>query len=137
MTFTNNDANVPHNFAFYTDSTAATSIFKGDIITGVKTITFAFTAPSTRGNYFFTGAMCAGDNDRNICGNLIQFLRYNFFGFVETLSIRLIVKHLFTEMTAPVFPEPPLRFAMVLHYLLWKFIEQGVPQRRGRRHHIP
>ena len=53
MTFTNNDANVPHNFALYTDRTAATRIFAGDLVTGVKTITYTFTAPSTRGNYFF------------------------------------------------------------------------------------
>ncbi len=31
MTFTNNDANVPHNFALYTDRTAATRIFAGDL----------------------------------------------------------------------------------------------------------
>jgi len=53
MTFTNNDANVPHNFALYTDRTTATRIFTGELITGVKTITYTFTAPLTRGNYFF------------------------------------------------------------------------------------
>ena len=53
MTFINNDVNVPHNFALYTDRTAMTRIYVGDIITGVKTITYTFTAPSTPGNYFF------------------------------------------------------------------------------------
>jgi plastocyanin len=53
MTFINNDANVPHNFALYTDSKATTRIFAGDFVTGVKTVTYTFTAPSTRGSYFF------------------------------------------------------------------------------------
>jgi plastocyanin len=53
MTFVNNDANVPHNFALYTDNKATTKIFAGDLVTGVKTVTYTFTAPSARGNYFF------------------------------------------------------------------------------------
>ncbi len=53
MTFTNNDAGMPHNFALYTDSTATTKIFAGDQVTGVKTITYTFTAPPVPGNYFF------------------------------------------------------------------------------------
>jgi glucose/arabinose dehydrogenase/plastocyanin len=53
MTFINNDADLPHNFALYTDSTASTTIFKGELITGVKTVTYTFTAPSKPGNYFF------------------------------------------------------------------------------------
>jgi len=53
MTFINNDAGVPHNFALYTDKTAATKIFAGDLVTGVKTVTYSFTAPSVPGNYFF------------------------------------------------------------------------------------
>jgi glucose/arabinose dehydrogenase len=53
MTFINNDAGVPHNFALYTDRSAGTKIFVGDIITGVKTVTYTFTAPATPGNYFF------------------------------------------------------------------------------------
>ena len=53
MTFVNNDANVPHNFALYTDNKATTKIFAGDLVTGVKTVTYTFTAPSTPGNYFF------------------------------------------------------------------------------------
>jgi glucose/arabinose dehydrogenase/plastocyanin len=53
MTFTNNDANIPHNFALYTDKTAATKIFAGDLVTGVRTVAYTFTAPSVPGNYFF------------------------------------------------------------------------------------
>lgn len=53
LTFANNDANVPHNFALYTDSSAGTSIFKGQIVTGPSTTTYTFTAPNTRGTYFF------------------------------------------------------------------------------------
>ncbi|MEN6609842.1 MAG: plastocyanin/azurin family copper-binding protein [Methanoregulaceae archaeon] len=53
MTFINKDAGVPHNFALYTDSTATKKIFSGEIITGVNTATYTFTAPSAPGNYFF------------------------------------------------------------------------------------
>jgi plastocyanin len=53
MTFINNDAGIPHNFALYTDSSATSKIFAGDFVTGVKTVTYNFTAPSTPGNYFF------------------------------------------------------------------------------------
>ncbi len=52
MVFNNKDG-IPHNFALYTDSTASTSIFVGQTITGPKTITYTFTAPSTPGSYFF------------------------------------------------------------------------------------
>jgi plastocyanin len=53
MTFVNNDAGVPHNFALYTDSSASQKLFAGDFVTGVKTVTYTFTAPSKPGNYFF------------------------------------------------------------------------------------
>jgi glucose/arabinose dehydrogenase/plastocyanin len=53
MTFINNDAGVPHNFALYTDNSATNKIFAGDIVTGVKTVTYTFTAPAKPGNYFF------------------------------------------------------------------------------------
>jgi outer membrane protein assembly factor BamB/plastocyanin len=53
ITFNNKDAQVPHNIAFYTTSAATTTIYHGAIITGPATITYAFTAPSTPGNYFF------------------------------------------------------------------------------------
>lgn len=52
MTFNNMDATV-HNFALYTDLHATTPIFVGDFITGPRTVTYTFTAPSTPGNYFF------------------------------------------------------------------------------------
>jgi plastocyanin len=53
MTFVNMDSGVPHNFALYTDLHATTSIFVGDFITGTRTTTYTFTAPSTPGSYFF------------------------------------------------------------------------------------
>jgi len=53
MSFVNNDATIPHNFALYTDRSATGRIFVGDIVTGVKTVTYTFTAPSAPGNYFF------------------------------------------------------------------------------------
>ncbi|MHB8104150.1 MAG: cupredoxin domain-containing protein [Dehalococcoidales bacterium] len=52
MNFNNKDS-VPHNFAVYTDTSASKSIFVGQIITGPKTVTYTFTAPTTPGNYFF------------------------------------------------------------------------------------
>lgn len=51
--FDNQDTNIPHNFAAYQTSSAQQVIFKGDIITGSRQITYTFTAPSTPGNYFF------------------------------------------------------------------------------------
>jgi plastocyanin len=53
MTFANKDTNIPHNFALYTDTSATTKIFAGDLVTGPKTVTYTFTAPSKPGNYFF------------------------------------------------------------------------------------
>jgi plastocyanin len=53
INFDNQDSGTPHNFSLYTDSSASTSIFVGQIISGPKTITYTFTAPSTPGNYFF------------------------------------------------------------------------------------
>jgi plastocyanin len=52
MVFDNKDA-VPHNVAIYTTPAATEVIFKGEIITGPKTITYNFTAPATPGDYFF------------------------------------------------------------------------------------
>lgn len=48
----NNKDSMPHNFALYTDSRAATVIFRGEII-GQKTINYQFTTPTTPGTYFF------------------------------------------------------------------------------------
>lgn len=53
VNFDNQDVSVPHNFAVYTNSSATTPIFVGQIITGPATITYRFTAPTTPGNYFF------------------------------------------------------------------------------------
>jgi plastocyanin len=52
MVFDNKDA-VPHNVAIYTTPAVTRVIFKGEIITGPKTITYNFTAPATPGDYFF------------------------------------------------------------------------------------
>jgi plastocyanin len=51
MNFNNKDS-IPHNFALYTDSSAATVIFKGDIVSS-KSIVYQFTAPAAPGTYFF------------------------------------------------------------------------------------
>lgn len=53
INFTNKDSGVPHNFALYNDSSAAKSIFMGQIITGPATATYKFTAPTKPGTYFF------------------------------------------------------------------------------------
>ncbi len=51
--FHNQDDGIPHNFALYIDSSASQAIFQGEIITGVKDITYAFTAPKDIGDYYF------------------------------------------------------------------------------------
>ena len=51
MNFDNKDS-IPHNFALYTDSSARTPIFIGQVISAT-TVTYKFTAPTTPGNYFF------------------------------------------------------------------------------------
>ena len=53
VNFDNQDSGIPHNFAVYTNSSATTEIFRGQIITGPATTTYHFTAPSTPGTYFF------------------------------------------------------------------------------------
>ncbi|MHB8104157.1 MAG: cupredoxin domain-containing protein [Dehalococcoidales bacterium] len=53
LIFNNKDSGIPHNFSLYTDSSATKAIFIGQIISGPKTITYTFTAPATRGTYFF------------------------------------------------------------------------------------
>ncbi len=50
--FTNNDS-MPHNFSAYKSEAATEEIFVGEIITGPKTITYEFEAPSKPGAYFF------------------------------------------------------------------------------------
>lgn len=53
VNFNNMDATIDHNFAVYTDSSATTNIFKGEVVTGPVMTTYTFTAPSTPGTYFF------------------------------------------------------------------------------------
>ena len=53
INFDNQDSGIPHNFAVYTDSSAGTTIFIGETITGPNKTTYTFTAPTTPGSYFF------------------------------------------------------------------------------------
>jgi plastocyanin len=53
MNFDNRDSGIPHNFALYTDSSASTPIFVGQIINGPATTTYTFTSPATPGTYYF------------------------------------------------------------------------------------
>jgi len=55
LTFTNNDTGMPHNWAAYTDSTAATPIpgAATEVCTGPCKKEITFTAPDQPGDYFF------------------------------------------------------------------------------------
>ena len=53
ITLDNRDAGVLHNVAVYTNPSASSSIFVGELTTGPTTLDNAFTSPSTPGNYFF------------------------------------------------------------------------------------
>ncbi len=53
VNFDNQDSGIQHNVAFYTDSSATDTIYKGQITTGPNKTTYTFTAPSTPGTYFF------------------------------------------------------------------------------------
>jgi plastocyanin len=48
-----NEDDTPHNVAFYTTPSLTTSIYKGEIITGPRKITYVFTTPAIPGTYFF------------------------------------------------------------------------------------
>jgi plastocyanin len=48
-----NEDRVGHNMAFYTSPSLSTLIYRGEIITGPRTIIYTFTAPSTPGTYYF------------------------------------------------------------------------------------
>ncbi len=52
LTFTNNDAGMQHNIAIYTDSSAATNLFRGELVTGVGTATYTIPALDA-GTYYF------------------------------------------------------------------------------------
>ncbi|MCE5338314.1 MAG: PQQ-binding-like beta-propeller repeat protein [Methanomicrobiaceae archaeon] len=67
VNFNNKDSGIPHNFAVYTDSSAAEKIFVGEIITGPATTTYTFTAPSTPGTYFFR----CDDHPQQMTGDLV------------------------------------------------------------------
>jgi plastocyanin len=49
----NQDAGVLHNVAFYTNRSAGTKIFIGELFAGPARRTETFKAPSSAGNYFF------------------------------------------------------------------------------------
>lgn len=51
--FDNQDANVRHNFAVYDSSAMKETIFKGELLTGPKKITYTFEAPKEPGTYRF------------------------------------------------------------------------------------
>ena len=53
IVFDNRDAGIPHNVAFYTNRSATSTIFKGELITGPAQVTEKFNAPSSAGSYFF------------------------------------------------------------------------------------
>ncbi len=53
INFDNKDSGIMHNFSLYSDSTAKTSLFKGDFVTGPSTKVYTFTAPTKVGDYFF------------------------------------------------------------------------------------
>lgn len=53
VNFNNQDSGIQHNFAVYTDSSAAEEIFVGETVTGPGSVTYTFTAPSEPGTYFF------------------------------------------------------------------------------------
>jgi plastocyanin len=53
VNFDNRDAGVLHNVAFYTNRSASSAIFVGEITTGPVVVDEGFTAPSTPGSYFF------------------------------------------------------------------------------------
>jgi len=49
----NQDSGVLHNIAFYTNRSAATKIYVGELTAGPGKLTENFKAPSSPGNYFF------------------------------------------------------------------------------------
>lgn len=53
VVFDNQDDGIPHNVAFYTDSSATEEIFVGDTVAGPGTVTYIFTAPEEPGTYYF------------------------------------------------------------------------------------
>ena len=60
--FSNQDTGVPHNIAIYDSPAQQTNLFRGELVTGVKTVEYQFTAPATRGDYYFRCDLHAGMN---------------------------------------------------------------------------
>jgi nitrite reductase (NO-forming) len=52
IAFDNQDPGVPHNIAIYTDASAATALFTGDLVTGPKKVTYDVPALDA-GTYYF------------------------------------------------------------------------------------
>jgi len=52
VTFTNDDAGVPHNLAIYSDEAATQTLFQGDLVTGPEEITYRVPALPA-GTYVF------------------------------------------------------------------------------------
>lgn len=53
LEFDNDDEGLNHNFSLYESEDSTEPLFKGDIITGVDTITYEFTAPEEPGTYHY------------------------------------------------------------------------------------
>ncbi len=66
INFDNKDSGIPHNVAFYNNSTASTTIYKGQIITGPSKAVYTFTAPTQKGTYFFRCDVHPGMNGQFI-----------------------------------------------------------------------
>ncbi len=64
----------------------------------------------------------------------ITVKRSRIIGSVETTIFQQIANHLLSEGKVPV---PPLRFAMVLYYLLWNYRSRGDATAAGLRHYVP
>ena len=52
MVFNNREA-VPHNVAVYRTQAATEVIYRGEVFSGPRTVTYQFTAPTATGTYFF------------------------------------------------------------------------------------
>jgi len=53
IVFDNDDPDLQHNFSLYETPESEDPIFEGDIITGVDTINYEFTAPEDPGTYHY------------------------------------------------------------------------------------
>jgi plastocyanin len=52
LTFANED-DTPHNFSLYESAAAQQALFRGEPVTGPKTVVYRFRAPAIPGDYFF------------------------------------------------------------------------------------